>query len=110
MWSSLFIVVSITTLTLVGDYAIKVASTKTGGLASPWFVIGATLYGLPAFGWFFLMRDNSLAIIGAMYSATTMILLAGLGYFVFKEAFGWRDFLGLSLAVAAVVIMSRDKA
>jgi hypothetical protein len=78
--SSLLIFVSISTLTLLGDDAIKVASTKAEGLASHGFVFGAILYGLPAFGWFFLMRDNSLAMIGAMCSATTMILLAGLGY------------------------------
>jgi hypothetical protein len=29
---------------------------------------------------------------------------------VFKQAFGWRDFLGPSLAGAAVVIMRRDQA
>jgi multidrug transporter EmrE-like cation transporter len=43
-----------------------------------------------------------------MYSASTIILLAALGFFVFKEAFGLREVLGISLAIAAVVVMSHE--
>ncbi|WP_083194833.1 hypothetical protein [Pararhodobacter sp. CCB-MM2] len=99
------ILVVITILTLIGDYSIKLASNHASGLKAPAFFIGALLYGIPAIGWFFLMRTHSLAEIGVFYSAATLILLAGLGFFVFREPLGWREILGLVLALAAVLVM-----
>ncbi|MDP3341118.1 hypothetical protein [Frigidibacter sp.] len=107
--TSLLILIGITGLTLIGDYCIKLASGAQSGLFSRTFVVGMVFYGLPAIGWFFLMRTHSLAAIGVLYSASTIILLAALGFFMFKEPFGWREALGLSLAVASVVVMSQGE-
>jgi drug/metabolite transporter (DMT)-like permease len=100
------ILLTITGLTLVGDYCIKIASAQSHGLTSSTFVIGLILYGLPAIGWFLLMRDHSLAVIGVFYSASTILMLAAMGYFVFNEQIGLREGVGLSLAVASVIVMS----
>jgi len=102
------VLLAIVASTLFGDYLIKLASDEDGGLASLRFVFGMVLYGLPAIGWFFLMRSHSLAAIGVLYSVTTLLLLAALGTIVFKEAFGTREIFGLSLAVAAVVVMTYE--
>lgn len=102
------ILVAITLLTLLGDYFIKVASDTRDGLVTPRFFFGAVLYGLTAIGWFFLMKDHSLAAIGVMYSAATIMLLAGLGYFVFKEQLGFREMAGVALALASVALMSNS--
>ena len=99
------ILVVITLLTLIGDYSIKLASNHASGLRAPAFFIGALLYGIPAVGWFFLMKTHSLAEIGVFYSAATLILLAALGYFAFREPLGWREVTGLALALAAVLVM-----
>lgn len=108
MWSSFFILAAITTMTILGDYCIKLATHRDTGLRSAWFLFGALLYGLPAIGWFFLMKSHSLAMIGVMYSGATLILLTMLGYVMFNEKLGLREILGLSLAIAAVIVMSRD--
>ena len=105
---SALILKAITFATFIGDYCIKVASGRPGGVTSNTFYAGAVLYGLPAIGWFYLMRDHSMATIGVFYSASTIVLLAALGYFVFKEAFGLREIIVLSLAVGSVVVMSAD--
>ena len=99
------ILLAITVVTLIGDWCIKLASERQDGLVSPVFLIGAVLYGAPAVGWFYLMRNNSLAMIGVLYSASTILLLAVLGTFVFHESFGLRQGIGLAMAVAAVVVM-----
>ena len=52
------------------------------------------------------MRSHLFSAIGVFYSAATILILAGLGVFVFKEAFGLREALGISLAIAAVVVVS----
>lgn len=108
MWVTLSILALITTMTLVGDYCIKLATHKDIGLYSSLFLVGAVLYGLPAVGWFFLMKSHSLAMVGVMYSASTLILLTLMGYIVFKESLGWRELCGLSLAISAVIVMSYE--
>lgn len=106
--TSALVLIAITVVTLFGDYFIKLASDRPEGIASSVFIMGAILYGLPAFGWFMLMKNHSLAAIGVLYSASTIVLLAGLGYFVFHETFGWREVFGVSLAIASVVVMSHS--
>ena len=101
------ILAAIIFLTLLGDYFIKIASQKSTGLFTLTFLLGALLYALPAVGWFYLMRSHSLAMIGVFYSAGTILLLAGLGYFVFGERIGSREVLGFRFAIAAVYVVSR---
>jgi len=97
---------AIMVLTLAGDYCIKLASDRSDGLTTGTFLLGALLYGIPAVGWFFLMRSHSLAVAGVLYAASTVIMLAGLGYFVFREALGLREVAGMVLAISAVVVVS----
>ena len=103
---SALILAAIVALTVVGDYSIKAASQLGGGLWTRAFLLGALMYGLPAVGWYYLMQAHSLAAIGVFYSAVTLLLLAGMGTLVFKESFGLREMVGLSLALASVVVMS----
>ena len=102
---SVGILIVITVLTLLGDYCIKLASSRSDGLRSLTFVAGVIFYGLPAIGWYFLMQLHSLAAIGVFYSAATILLLAGLGYFVFDERLDLREMVGLAFAIGAIVLM-----
>ncbi|MEM6824150.1 MAG: hypothetical protein AAF566_03485 [Pseudomonadota bacterium] len=52
------------------------------------------------------MKSHSLAAVGLLYSASTLLLLAALGALEFKEAFGLREVRGLSRALASVVVMN----
>ena len=104
--STLFFLTAVTLLTCLGDYCIKLASDHPSGLRSRLFWLGAVLYGLPAFGWFALMRHHTLTSVAVFYSFATLLLMAGLGWLVFNEPMGTRQILGLSLAVAAVAVMS----
>ena len=98
----------ILTLTVIGDYCIKSASQNDNGLQSSLFLFGAALYGLPAIGWYFLMRTNSLAALGVIYSSATVVTMALLGALVFKEALSIRDVSGIVLAIAAVIVIGGD--
>lgn len=102
-----FLILGIVTIaTLLGDYFLKMAAGKTEGMRTGWFAAGVVSYALLAIGWYFLMKGNSLATIGVMFSALTILLLTALGYFVFKEQFGVREALGISLALLAVFVMN----
>jgi drug/metabolite transporter (DMT)-like permease len=105
---SLALLSLVTSATVVGDYLIKIASDRSDGLLSFQFVLGALLYGLPAFGWFYLMREHSLALTAVMYSAATMIFLAVLGHIAFDEPISLKSAVGLVLAVAAVILLGME--
>ena len=106
MTSYTFLILSgIVVFSVIGDYCIKIASDRDGGVMTLHFLIGAALYTLPAFGWFCLMREHSLASIAVLYSASTMVFLVALGAFVFKESYGLREAIGLALALLSVVVM-----
>jgi len=103
---TLTILILVSASTLLGDYLIKLASHRDDGLMTAKFTIGALAYGLPAFGWFYLMREHSLAAIGIFYSAATLIFLAVIGAAAFAEPFGARQAAGIALALAAVAVMA----
>ncbi len=102
---TLLLLVAVSGLTFLGDWAIKLASERDAQPMSAVFILGATLYALPAVGWFYLMRSHSLATIGVLYSASTVLLLVALGVLVFREAFTWREALGVVLALSAVAVV-----
>lgn len=103
---SFMILAALVVVTVAGDYFIKLASGKPDGLTSPLLLLGALFYGVSVVGWYFLMKTHSLAVIGALYSAATILVLAALGYFVFKESIGLREGLGITLAFVSVILLS----
>ena len=104
--NAFIILATIIGVQISGDYYIKVASGRSDGILTSTMIIGATFYSATAFGWYFLMKTHSLAAIGVLYSASTILLLTALGYFVFKESIGLRDCLGITLAILSVLVMS----
>lgn len=93
--------------TIVADYFLKVASERTPWLTSLPFVAGTVIYALSAVGWVLAMREMSLATIAVVYSALTMVMLAGLGVIVFRETLTAREGIGLLLAFGALVLMHK---
>ena len=55
-----------------------------------------------------MIRETSLATLGIFSSASAIILRAALGTLVYKEPFGAREVIGISLAIAPVVVMGRS--
>ena len=100
------ILAAIVVTQIIGDYFIKLASGRADGILTSTFMLGVVFYSATAFGWYFLMKSHSLAAIGVLYSASTILLLTALGYFVFKENIGLKDGLGITLAILSVVVMS----
>lgn len=104
--ATIAILIANAALTLAVDWLIKHASVHQLGLGHPRFLLGALLYGLPAIGWYVLMRSQSLSATGVFYSASTIILLSALGILGFGEALTWRTVVGVGLAVASVAVIA----
>jgi undecaprenyl phosphate-alpha-L-ara4N flippase subunit ArnF len=52
------------------------------------------------------MKHMKLAVVGVVYTAAMLILLAVIGYFFFGEKLTLREWAGVGLALAAVVLLS----
>lgn len=96
------IIVSVIAATITGDYMLKIASENNNFL-SVYLILGVIFYALPAFGWMHLMKTQSLAHIGVIYSAGTIIALFVLSFFVFREALSTRDLIAGLLAICAIL-------
>ncbi len=106
MPTAVIAIIPIIAITLAGDYFIKLASLGRG-FTAPAFWLGASLYAASAIGLLIAMRHMSLAAVGVWYSLLTIIAMTALGVIVFREPIGTREVVGLALAGASLVCLSR---
>ena len=64
----LLIVVLLSFIGVVGDFFIKLSGQGTKFMEIKWFVLGFLIYGLTAFGWFYVMKNVKLATLGVFYA------------------------------------------
>lgn len=89
-------------LLLWGDDLLKQASGKNETL-SILVIMGAALYALTAPLWAYIMQTKSLAQVGVIYAAMTLIGLYLLGWLRYGEVPTYWQFISLILAIGAVV-------
>ncbi len=92
---------------IIGDYFLKRASTVERPLASTTFLVGLVLYASTAFAWVFVMRHLKLATIGVIYSVCMILLLTGMGVFLFDESLNRYEIAGIVLALASILLLCR---
>jgi small multidrug resistance pump len=92
---------------VLGDYFLKLASTREQPLGTGWFYLGFALYASTAFGWVFVMRHLKLATISVLYSVSMILLLTAVGVVMFRESLNYSELTGIALAVVALVLLMR---
>lgn len=92
---------------IVGDYFLKKASGERNPLTTVTFVVGLVLYASTAFAWVYVMRHLKLATIGVIYSVSMILLLTGMGYFLFDEELNRYEIAGIGLAIASILLLGR---
>lgn len=103
----ILMVAALVATTIVADYFLKLASERGRWATSAPFVIGVAIYGASAVGWVLAMQEMNLATIAVIYSALTLLMLAGLGVVVFGELLSLREGLGLALALVSLLLMHK---
>lgn len=104
---ALLVTLAFSVVGVVGDYFLKLASSKPESLRSLWFYLGFALYASTAFGWVFVMKHLKLATIGVVYSVSMIVLLTAIGVVVFRETLNYYEMAGLVLAVASLMLLMR---
>ena len=76
--------IGLSAITVVADVFVKHASLQKAFTGWPMLVLGAVIYGLTAFGWFFVMRKAKLSTLGVLYAVSCVILLTLVSVFYLK--------------------------
>lgn len=99
-------ILGIVLVTIIGDWALKIASTQKGW-ANHYLALGMGLYMLSGLGFVIAMRHMSLATIGVLYAVLTVLMMTALGVIVFKEELAAREVIGIFFALISLVLMTR---
>ena len=104
---AILITVAFSVVGVLGDYFLKLASTREQPLGTGWFYLGFALYASTAFGWVFVMKHLKLATISVLYSVSMVLLLTAIGTVVFRESLNSFEVAGIVLAIASLVLLMR---
>ena len=83
---SIAIIAFLSFIGVVGDFFIKLSGAGPETIKGKWFIIGFMIYGLTAFGWFYVMKNIKLATLGVFYAIFSALFLVGVGVFYKKSA------------------------
>jgi drug/metabolite transporter (DMT)-like permease len=104
---AVLVTIAFSVVGVLGDYFLKLASTREQPLTTGWFYLGFALYASTAFGWVFVMRHLKLATISVLYSVSMILLLTAIGVVLFRESLNYSELTGIALAVVALVLLMR---
>ncbi len=105
--SPIFIVIFLSIVGVLGDFFIKLSGNGQKYIDLKFFALGAFIYALTAFGWFYVMKHLKLDVLGVIYSISTLLVLVFVGAIYFKESFDAYEIAGIVLAVASVLLLRR---
>ena len=106
-WLAVLVTFGFSLVGVLGDYFLKLASGKDEPLKSIWFYVGFIVYASTAFGWVFVMRHLKLATISVVYSVSMIVLMTAMGVLIFRESLSGYEILGLLLAIASLILLTR---
>lgn len=99
--------IGLSVITVFADALIKQASLQNAFSGWKMLILGAIIYGLTAFGWFFVMRKIKLSTLGILYGVSCVILLTLVSVFYYKEKINTFEIFGIVLAIISLIILSR---
>lgn len=103
---ALIVTILLSVMGATGDYFLKLASMKERPLLALSFFIGLLVYGGTAIGWTYMMQHLRLGIIGGVYSVSMVLLCVILGM-LFGERLLAREWVGIGLAAASLLLLTR---
>jgi small multidrug resistance pump len=104
---AVLVTIAFSVVGVLGDYFLKLASSREQPLRAGWFYLGFALYASTAFGWVYVMRHLKLATISVLYSVSMVLLLTAIGVAVFGESLSRYEVAGIIMAVASLVLLMR---
>ncbi|MEK6951653.1 MAG: transporter [Nanoarchaeota archaeon] len=107
MITTVLFIIGLSLIGVLGDYFLKLSGSGNNYIDWKWFLIGMILYSSTAVGWFFVMKHIKLGTLGTVYATTTVLALALVGFFFFKETMNYYEITGLIMGIIAIVLLAR---
>lgn len=105
--SIVLLIIGMSALGVLGDFFLKIAGNGSRFMHLGWFTAGIVTYALTAFGWFYAFKHINMSSLGAIYGASSVVLLTLLGVFYFHEKLtGWES-VGIAFGILSIVILAR---
>lgn len=104
---SLIVAVVLALVGVAGDFYIKLSGIGPKFMEVKWFIIGFIIYGLTAFGWFYVMKHVKLATLGVFYAVSTVLFVTLLGVLHFKERINIYEIIGIGAAILSLVLLGK---
>lgn len=102
-WMFIFLGAASGFLFTLGDVFLKYWANKS---PSYYLVIGFLFYILAGTVLAFSFKRKELAVAIAVLICFNLITVSVLGFTLFKETLGVKEFIGMGLAIAAVIVLS----
>lgn len=100
---ALLAVVALSALTALADVLVKKAAVDDN-VVSPYLFLAAVIFGVSAYGWFFVLKYINLATLGGVYSLVTILLLVLAGIVIFGERLAVADVLVIVVSIVALAV------
>ena len=107
MLTQVLIIIGLTLIGVLGDYFLKLAGSGSNYIHWGWFVLGTLIYSSTAIGWFFVMKNIKLGMLGIIYSTTIVLALTIVGVVFFKENLSYYEIGGLVLGMVSIILLGR---
>lgn len=105
--TSYLLSIGLSFVTVIADFLIKKASLQEGFSGYQLMLLGALIYGLTAFGWFFVMRNTKVSTLGVLYAVSCVVFMCLISIFYFKERISSIEILGVALAITSLIVLTR---
>jgi len=98
-----------TTSDLLARHNMHVHGFKMATFVSWWFLVYATIRTVATFGQLFIFTQMEVGKTMAMFGATSLVLVNVLGFLLLGEKLSPPIYLGIMLAVAAILLVGLNK-
>lgn len=102
----LLFIVFLSFIGVIGDTLLKAAGTGFK-IRAGLFIAGVLIYSSTAIGWYFALKHVKMTEVGSVYGVSTILMLTAVSYFIFNEAMGMREVLGILAGILSIVLLAR---
>lgn len=102
---AIVVTIVLSSLTLIGDVFLKMASEETNPFKTKWFAISLLVFASSPIAWLYVFKHLKLATVGGLYSLFTVLMAAVVGIAFFGESVSRYEFLGM--ASASLILLAR---
>lgn len=105
--TGLIVTVILAMIGVLADTVIRISGSGAKFIELKLFIIGAVLYCITAFGWFYVMKYLKFSTIGVFYGISSLLILTIVGVVFFKESLNMYEMIGIGLAIISMILLGK---